>query len=120
MNMDYQAILDSLGNKVYRSGNEEYIERGSCVGFVQLLSDNNFAVIGIELFEVSDGKIRPLMDWIADWSQYILNEKGAEVEKCREWSLKFLSSCPSGPHIYGNFTVLSHEELLKGRDQNRS
>lgn len=117
--MDYEAILKSFGDKVYRSGSEEYIQLDSCVDFVNMLCENKLAVIGVELFEISNGKVRPRMDWIGDWSEGINYENDTIFQECRDWTLQFLAKCPTGPFFFGNFTVLSEEEMRLRRQSKK-
>jgi hypothetical protein len=90
-------------------GGEHYFERDIALQFVDLCVQNDFAVIGIEGFWISEQTL-PDSHWVADFSSTLRGREWGEIKTLNAAEARhFINRAPSGLRF--SIVVLSRSEF---------
>jgi hypothetical protein len=104
-----QQLEANFTGRALLSGGEQYFDIPTSFDFIESCGKNGFAVIGVEGFEIIEGKLAPRMDLIADFSE--LNAPiWSEFMDCANHSaISFAKEIENRSVLLG-FTILSRSE----------
>lgn len=66
--IEERHLFESFAARSQRRGNEFYFDRDTALAFIQACEDNDFAIIGIECFRLTQHATVPEPSLIADYS----------------------------------------------------
>ncbi|MDP2269634.1 MAG: hypothetical protein Q8K32_02810 [Archangium sp.] len=107
-----QHLEALLADRSVLRGGERYFDLPTSSDFIEACIENDFAIIGIEGFEMVEGGIRPRMDLIADFSERDALTWSHLKDRANRSAIDFLSAL-NDPVVHLNFTVLSSSEWEK-------
>lgn len=107
--MTEQELYESFEQRSVARGGEHYFEREIALQFVDLCESNDFAVIGIEGFWISE-KTLPDSHWIADFSSTLQRGDWAQIKATTAAEARrFIKRAPPGLRF--SMVVLSRAEF---------
>lgn len=103
-------IIDYFRKHGIFQGEELYLDIPTALKFLTVCEENDLAIMGIECFQYNGGKIKPVLDQIADYS----SAEAANWEEfrnlCNNSCKAFIYSLLTEDALVVNFTVLSQKE----------
>jgi hypothetical protein len=93
-----------------RASKELYLDAQHALDFVRTCDANAIAVIGIEGFTLSGGKIIPRLDMIADFSSATAADWPTYQAMCNRAAIAFLTNALTEPDIVFTFELLPAAE----------
>lgn len=110
-NESKKNLYNKYKNSIYEAGGEMFIPLSLAESFIDDCRANNIAIIGIECFSIDKAGIKPLLDYIADYSKIkVLNVWGKKVEECYRLSVQFITNIKEIENVFLNFVLVSKDE----------
>ena len=107
-----EIIAHFRQNGVFQGG-ELYLEIPTALKFLTRCDENDLAVIGVEGFQYRCGKVKPLLDQIADYSSAKASRWEEFRDICNQSCKDFIFGLPQEEGLVVNFIILSQEEWWK-------
>lgn len=109
-NKKEELLYIKYKDSIYEAGGEIFIPLVLAKKFVDDCKFHKLAIVGIEGFSIDKSGIKPLLDYIADYSE-VESSEGWEkkVEECHNLSNQFIADIKSVENCFLNF-VLSDED----------
>ena len=103
-------IIEHFRKNGIFQGGELYLATPAALKFLTNCEENDLAVIGVEGFQYHCGKVKPLLDQIADYSSAKASRWEEFRDVCNTSCKAFIFGLPQEEELVVNFTVLSQEE----------
>lgn len=104
-----QQLEALFGDRSLLRGRERYFDLSTSSDFIESCSENDFAIIGMEGFEMVEGALAPRMDLIADLSG-LRAPTWSEFKEHANRSAKGFLKAINDREVLLNFTVVSRSE----------
>jgi hypothetical protein len=112
-----EEIGRRFGNRGFKSGGQLLYEIPTARDVVAFCATREIAVVGLEGFVVSEGNVRPLLDYIASWDDVPRHPWAEYVKKCQEYAARTLDlwagTAPDGFRV--RVAMASEQEIASLR-----
>jgi len=104
-----KKLFETFSGRAIRRGNEVYFDRDLAMQFLDLCDRDDFTVIGLEGFRITDTTTEPQMAWIADYSGRLGSGPSAVIRELNNAEARrFIRSAPED--LTFNFVVVGGNE----------
>ena len=111
----YSKILKEPKIQFLVSSGKRYVARKSLKYFIELCTEYDFAIIGIEGFQFSNKKIIPNMEYIADYSEITATSWEKYRETCNQSAIAFQEKIIIDASLFFEITILSKSEWASNK-----
>ena len=111
--MTEEALFEPFRDAATIRDGEMFFTPRCAFDFIAACSQNRFAIIGVEGFQLSDGETRPQLDMIQDFSSTQSATWQSYCAACNQAASSLLQRVYETPGLFLNFTVLSETEWKK-------